>query len=50
MSVAGFLPIPFSPYRFMAFSMAYPVQIYINSLVAGKASRYYILTQADSVL
>ena len=43
LSVAGFSPVPFSPFNILAFASNYPLLRYIGSLVAGRMPRYYFL-------
>ena len=43
LSIAGFTPIPFSPFKYLAFSSNYPLLKYLGSLVVGRAPRYYLL-------
>ncbi len=43
LSVAGFSPVPFSPFKILAFASNYPLLRYIGSLVAGRMPRYYFL-------
>ncbi|MCH7819921.1 MAG: VTT domain-containing protein [Candidatus Marinimicrobia bacterium] len=41
--IAGFTPIPFFPFKFVAFSTKYPIGKYLLSLVIGRYPRYYLL-------
>ncbi len=42
--VAGFTPIPFFPFKFLAFSTRYPLPRYLAALVLARAPRYLALT------
>ncbi len=41
--IAGFTPIPFSPFKFLSFSSGYPLWRYLAAVVAGRFPRYYLL-------
>lgn len=41
--VAGFTPIPFFPFKFLAFSLRYPLARYLAALTAARAPRYLAL-------
>lgn len=41
--VAGFTPIPFFPFKFLAFSMRYPLPRYLAALAVARAPRYFLL-------
>lgn len=43
LAVAGFSPIPFWPFKFLTFSVHYPLRRYLAALVAGRFPRYVIL-------
>ena len=43
LTIAGFSPVPFSPFKILAFTSQYPLLRYIGSLVAGRMPRYYLL-------
>ena len=43
LSIAGFSPVPFFPFKILAFASHYPLLRYIASLVAGRMPRYYLL-------
>ena len=43
LSIAGFSPVPFFPFKILAFASQYPRLRYIASLVAGRMPRYYLL-------
>ena len=46
--VAGFTPIPFFPFKFLAFSTQYPLSRYLASLAVGRFPRYYLLALTGS--
>lgn len=46
--VAGFTPIPFFPFKFLAFSVHYPVRKYVAALVVARFPRYYLLALIGS--
>lgn len=41
--LAGFLPVPFYLFKFMALSAKYPLPKYLASLTVGRFPRYYLL-------
>ncbi|MFQ5689518.1 MAG: hypothetical protein ACE5HQ_04525 [Gemmatimonadota bacterium] len=41
--VAGFTPIPFFPFKFLSFSVHYPMRKYLSALALARFPRYYIL-------
>lgn len=41
--LAGFTPVPFFPFKFLAFSMRYPLARYLAALVVARAPRYLAL-------
>lgn len=41
--VTGFAPIPFFPFKFLAFSIRYPMWKWIAALVVARFPRYYLL-------
>jgi len=41
--VAGFTPVPFFPFKFLAFSIHYPMWKYLTALVVSRFPRYYLL-------
>jgi membrane protein YqaA with SNARE-associated domain len=41
--VAGFTPIPFFPFKFLCFSIHYPMWKYVSALVVSRFPRYYLL-------
>ena len=43
LTIAGFSPVPFFPFKILAFTSQYPLLRYIGSLVAGRMPRYYLL-------
>ena len=48
--VAGALPIPFYPVKFLAISDHYPLKSYLGSLIVGRTPRYFVLAWAGSML
>ena len=42
-SIAGFTPIPFFPFKVLAFASRYPLPKYIGALVVGRFPRYFVL-------
>ena len=48
--VAGFSPIPFFPFKFMSFSVRYPLHRYLAALLAGRYPRYLVLALLGNVL
>lgn len=41
--VAGFTPIPFFPFKFLSFSLHYPLWKYLTALLVGRFPRYALL-------
>ncbi len=41
--ITGFTPIPFFPFKFLAFSMKYPIARYLAALTVARAPRYLLL-------
>lgn len=41
--VAGFSPIPFFPFKFLTFSIHYPLWKYLGAVVVARFPRYYLL-------
>ncbi len=41
--VAGFTPIPFFPFKFLSFSIHYPMWKYLTALVVARFPRYFLL-------
>ncbi|MFQ5530211.1 MAG: hypothetical protein ACE5FP_07655, partial [Gemmatimonadota bacterium] len=41
--VAGFSPIPFFPFKFLSFSVHYPLTRYLGALLTGRFPRYVLL-------
>ena len=41
--VTGFTPIPFFPFKFLCFSIHYPMWRYLSALVVARFPRYYLL-------
>lgn len=46
--VTGFTPIPFFPFKFLAFSIHYPAWKYVTALVVARFPRYYLLALIGS--
>lgn len=47
--VAGFSPVPFFPFKFLCFSMRYPMWRYLTALVIARFPRYYLLAWIGAV-
>ncbi len=47
--IAGFTPIPFFPFKFLAFSMKYPLARYLAAVTVARAPRYLLLAWLGSV-
>ena len=45
MVVAGFTPIPFDPFRFLAISMGYSKLKYVLAVFIGRSTRYFLLAE-----
>lgn len=45
----GFTPIPFFPFKFLAFSVHYPMWKYLGALLAGRFPRYVLLAWLGSL-
>lgn len=41
--IAGFSPVPFFPFKFLSFSVRYPLHRYLAALVTGRFPRYVLL-------
>ncbi len=41
--VAAFAPVPFFPFKFLSFSIHYPMWKYVTALVVARFPRYYLL-------
>jgi membrane protein YqaA with SNARE-associated domain len=48
--VTGFTPIPFFPFKFLAFSVHYPLWKYLGALLTGRFPRYVMLAWVGSLL
>ena len=46
--VTGFTPIPFFPFKFLCFSIGYPLWKYLVALVVARFPRYYLLALVGS--
>lgn len=47
--VAGFTPIPFFIFKFIAFAVKYPMPKYLAALLVGRLPRYYLLALVGAV-
>jgi membrane protein YqaA with SNARE-associated domain len=47
--LTGFTPIPFFPFKFLAFSVHYPLWKYLGALVTGRFPRYVLLAWFGSL-
>jgi membrane protein YqaA with SNARE-associated domain len=47
--VAGFTPIPFFPFKFLSFSIHYPLKKYLSALVVARYPRYFLLAWLGAV-
>jgi membrane protein YqaA with SNARE-associated domain len=47
--VAGFTPIPFFPFKFLSFSIHYPLKKYLAALVVARYPRYLLLAWLGAV-
>jgi len=47
--VTGFTPIPFFPFKFLAFSVHYPMRKYLSALLVGRFPRYVLLAWFGSL-
>jgi len=48
--VAGFTPIPFFPFKFLSFSVGYPMWKYVTALLVARFPRYYIYAWLGSTI
>ncbi|MEN8145707.1 MAG: hypothetical protein ABFS14_12250 [Gemmatimonadota bacterium] len=48
--VAGFTPIPFFPFKFLSFSLNYPLWRYLGALLTGRFPRYFLLAWLGQML
>jgi uncharacterized membrane protein YdjX (TVP38/TMEM64 family) len=48
--VAGFTPIPFFPFKFLSFSLRYPLARYLIALLVGRFPRYVLLAWIGHVI
>lgn len=48
--IAGFTPIPFYPFRFLAVIGRYPVMFYLLAVFLSRAPRFYILAYIGEIL
>lgn len=49
LAAAGFTPVPFFIFKFIAFAMKYPIPKYLAALLVGRFPRYYLLALAGAV-
>ncbi len=42
-ALAGFLPLPYSPFKFLAISAGYAEARYVTAVCTGRTPRYYVL-------
>ena len=50
LALAGFLPLPFYPFKFLALASRYPLQKYLAAIAAGRFPRYCLLGLAGLFL
>jgi len=48
--VTGFTPIPFFPFKFLCFSIHYPLSRYLTALVLARYPRYFLLAWVGAVV
>lgn len=48
--VTGFTPIPFFPFKFLSFSLHYPLWKYLSALLIGRFPRYMLLAWIGYVI
>jgi membrane protein YqaA with SNARE-associated domain len=48
--VTGFTPIPFFPFKFLSFSLHYPLWKYLSALLIGRFPRYLLLAWVGYVI
>lgn len=48
--VTGFTPIPFFPFKFLSFSLHYPLWKYLSALLVGRFPRYLLLAWIGYVI
>lgn len=46
--VAGFSPVPFFPFKFLSFSVHYPLEKYLSALLIARFPRYVLLAYIGS--
>lgn len=46
--VAGFSPVPFFPFKFLSFSVHYPLEKYLSALLIARFPRYLLLAYIGS--
>ncbi len=46
--VAGFTPVPFFPFKFLSFSVHYPLKKYLSALLIARFPRYVVLAYIGS--
>ncbi len=50
LALAGFLPVPFYPFKFLALAGKYPLARYLAAVAVGRFPRYYLLGLAGYYL
>jgi membrane protein YqaA with SNARE-associated domain len=50
LTIGGFLPVPFYPFKFLAFAAKYPLSKYLVAVAVGRFPRYYLLGLAGFFL
>ncbi|MFQ5890616.1 MAG: hypothetical protein ACE5JR_11270 [Gemmatimonadota bacterium] len=50
LTATGFVPVPFFPFKFLSFSIRYPMWKYLAALLTARFPRYLLLAWAGSVL
>jgi MoaA/NifB/PqqE/SkfB family radical SAM enzyme/membrane protein YqaA with SNARE-associated domain len=50
LTAAGFLPLPFYPFKFLAFASRYPLSKYLAAVAVGRFPRYFLLGLAGYAL
>ncbi len=48
--LTGFTPIPFFPFKFLAFSVGYPMGRYLSALLVGRFPRYLLLAWLGALI
>ncbi len=50
LTAAGLLPVPFFPFKFLSFSIHYPLWKYIGTIIVSKFPRYFLLALLGATL